>query len=764
MFCTKCGGTINSGAAFCSHCGNPVAVSQTASIPVSAPKNPVSQTAAPGNYAGFWMRFLAFLIDATLIGICTFIVQSFLQGFFNMNNSYSDYPSMGYYGSFFDNNWLSIIVWWLYFTLMESSSRQGTLGKHMVGLVVTDMNGNRITFAKANARFWSKFISSFTLGIGFIMAGLTDKKQALHDIIASTLVLHRSSAYQSSSVPATPAEQTASLADPSGFRRAAPAPEAAIAQVSQASSLPKQFDMTKAMVWVSRAGMLAVLAGIGYFYKLSIDNGWIAPAMRIVLGLVVAGILLVLGDFWKKRIPLYGSLMTGGGIPLLYFTVFAAFGWYNLIPQALGFVCLILVTLLASFLSRRYHSIAIALMALIGAYVTPGLVNIGQPLVMYVYFILLQIYVLYSVFGNLAYYLLYLSAAGSGLYYLHLWDTASLGEPNRTFSLIFLGLSALLFIVGSAYIFKKQSDSNNQNPNVDHGLGVFYIFASLYYAFCVSGLLGMENLTNQICIMYAVGAAVWIAGYIIISRTGKKDFSYILLYGGMLFSILAILYKSNNSLIDLFIGFFGMLAVYSGFKLKLKELRIYGIVLLGVNFFRVLYYDAYPVVFILNLKFLSLLVESIGLGFVGWLFTRPEAEADELKVSAAVQVSGALLLWFGFSRELYMHYSSSDSMNIRNVLMSLWWAAEAVLIVSLGAIKGFHSYRKLSMVLFGLAIAKVFLYDAFNLETVYKTVSFIIFGFILLGVSFVYLRNKEKVTEFFGEKHPVVPLAPGKTT
>ncbi len=80
---------------------------------------------------------------------------------------------------------------WLYEAFMTSSSWQGTVGKHILGLKVTDDNGNRIGFGRATARYFSKFISSMCFCIGYIMVAFTDKKKGLHDMIAGTLVMKR---------------------------------------------------------------------------------------------------------------------------------------------------------------------------------------------------------------------------------------------------------------------------------------------------------------------------------------------------------------------------------------------------------------------------------------------------------------------------------------------------------------------------------------------------------------------------------------------
>ena len=84
---------------------------------------------------------------------------------------------------------LATAINWLYYALMESSKYQATLGKMAVGARVTDLEGNRISFARATGRYFAKIISGMILMIGYIMAGFTEKKQALHDMIANTLVI-----------------------------------------------------------------------------------------------------------------------------------------------------------------------------------------------------------------------------------------------------------------------------------------------------------------------------------------------------------------------------------------------------------------------------------------------------------------------------------------------------------------------------------------------------------------------------------------------
>ena len=75
---------------------------------------------------------------------------------------------------------------------MLSSEKQATVGKMVLGMVVTDVNGGRISFGRATGRHFAKWLSALILGIGFLMAAFTERKQALHDMIADTLVVSRS--------------------------------------------------------------------------------------------------------------------------------------------------------------------------------------------------------------------------------------------------------------------------------------------------------------------------------------------------------------------------------------------------------------------------------------------------------------------------------------------------------------------------------------------------------------------------------------------
>jgi uncharacterized RDD family membrane protein YckC len=225
VFCSKCGTNLADNATFCSNCGDqitptPALASAGAPLPLSTG---VPAAVVPGGYAGsvqpvyvqpgyvpvaqvayagFWLRVLAHCIDTIILGV--FAVPIVIGGAMalgiggmiaNLPRNQDPFingmpPAFALFIAFCI--FLGVFGTWLYFALLESSEWQGTAGKKALGLIVTDMAGQRVTFLRATGRHFGKIVTSFIpLGIGYAMAGFTQKRQALHDMIASCLVLRR---------------------------------------------------------------------------------------------------------------------------------------------------------------------------------------------------------------------------------------------------------------------------------------------------------------------------------------------------------------------------------------------------------------------------------------------------------------------------------------------------------------------------------------------------------------------------------------------
>jgi uncharacterized RDD family membrane protein YckC len=154
---------------------------------------PARPQIAPTQYAGFWIRVVAWLIDAVILSIVNGVIGAFFGGGISALIKPGQDASTVNFAALFAAMGTMILVTlaiqFVYHAYLESSEKQATIGKMVLGLKVTDLNGQRISFARASGRFFSKLISSLVLCIGYIMVAFTEKKQGLHDMIASTLVV-----------------------------------------------------------------------------------------------------------------------------------------------------------------------------------------------------------------------------------------------------------------------------------------------------------------------------------------------------------------------------------------------------------------------------------------------------------------------------------------------------------------------------------------------------------------------------------------------
>jgi uncharacterized RDD family membrane protein YckC len=206
---------VKEGSTFCGTCGKPVSYS-VAEAPAGAAAGSVMATGGPpivqgsiaatrdtGLYAGFWLRVVAALIDSLIVGIpyiflAVAIFASAIPMLRDLSAAQNPNPFL-FVSLFFPRLLLfaalGLVGTWLYWSLLESSSWQATIGKKALGLFVTDLAGARLTFGRASGRFFAGRGIAYVPSIGglyflidCIMAGVTEKKQALHDMIAGCLV------------------------------------------------------------------------------------------------------------------------------------------------------------------------------------------------------------------------------------------------------------------------------------------------------------------------------------------------------------------------------------------------------------------------------------------------------------------------------------------------------------------------------------------------------------------------------------------------
>lgn len=176
-YCQECGTETRPGQEYCVECGTILSKEQGVN------EEP---------YAGFWLRVAANLIDSVIIGAASMVIvfifmffSFFIIGFLGEVGALLGL--FFYFGLYLLIAAMSILYW----IIMNASKWQGTIGKIVVGIKVVDMEGNRLTIGKSGLRYLGYIVSGFTMGVGFILAAFTDKKQALHDLLVQTLVVKK---------------------------------------------------------------------------------------------------------------------------------------------------------------------------------------------------------------------------------------------------------------------------------------------------------------------------------------------------------------------------------------------------------------------------------------------------------------------------------------------------------------------------------------------------------------------------------------------
>jgi uncharacterized RDD family membrane protein YckC len=201
MFCPKCGKETDALGKFCQWCGADIVSNPV--TPVATPEEEEEGGPDVGVYAGLGRRIVAFIVDKILILLLDVVAVAVLGLFRGLQNLYffavqgapvesltPEGTSAALFGSIVAAYGIVIIVIpWLYYAGFESSRSQATPGKLLMRIIVTDLEGNKPTFARVTLRHFAKIISTLIIFLGFLMIGLTKKRQGLHDKIAGCLVL-----------------------------------------------------------------------------------------------------------------------------------------------------------------------------------------------------------------------------------------------------------------------------------------------------------------------------------------------------------------------------------------------------------------------------------------------------------------------------------------------------------------------------------------------------------------------------------------------
>jgi uncharacterized membrane protein len=518
--------------------------------------------------------------------------------------------------------------------------------------------------------------------------------------------------------------------------------------------------------WIGRIGVLAILFGVAFFLKYSFDNKLIGETGRVILGIFWGAVFVSVGEYLqkKKNLGLYGQLLSGGGLAVLYLSLYAAFALYHLIPAPLAAAGMLAVTTAGMTLSIRYSTYSLAAIALLGGFLTPIMLSTGQnqPLTLFGYILLLDIGTLLLIRFRQWPWLVAASLFGTMLLYCG-WHSEFYSDAQRWLA---FGVVLVFFIFYNLHILISRFYSKNKESIIDQ----IVIFGSV--AFFFLAFFSQYNWTPTWPVkIFTLGlAAVEISLAMTVRSRASAAHMTIAVYttASLIMTVVATFIVLEQRWIMPALAAEMTALGWIGFRLDLPTLRR-GAYLLGLL---VLFRFAYDVTIylepfqsfvpIFNGRFLICAAAVMCFYVLMYLIARNQNKLDTnerytLAISFIITQSLSLIL---LSVEVYDFFRFrspghapgwGDSHYSYQLSLSVLWALYASLLTAAGIFKRIRGARILGILLLGVTVLKVFLLDLSELQTFYRVISFIVLGLLLLAVSYGYNRFKHFI---FGEDEP----------
>ena len=521
--------------------------------------------------------------------------------------------------------------------------------------------------------------------------------------------------------------------------------------------------------WFNRIGILAVLIGMAWFLKLAVDNHWIGPAGRVLIGLIAGAALIA----WSERFRAHGyqvfsySLKSvGSGI--LYLSLWAAFSLFHLIPGALAFGAMIAVTAFNGFLSWIQESELLAVYAIAGGFGTPLLVSTGEnhEVALFSYMLLLDLVVLalvvlrpYSrlLFGAFIGTVFYATGWSLDYYSAHqAWTTAFFFACFFVIFSLAPRLSRIDPVAPAVDVVDVTSGWDKLAtvllPVANAGLGflAFYWLVDSTGARWAEPWLAVLFAVFYLALLRMPASGPW--------RPSPFLLSELHLACVVVFLTIAIPLKASGRWITIGWLVEGAALLWVARRTRSQLLRVLALICLALALGALITVNPSAIVTpIFNQRFATYLVAIAIFAFVAWLAHQPISDSapefdrawPTIAATSALVVNGLILLavsneihtyWWGSGwRGGYVQYTRYHM--YAQFSYSAFFMIFGAILLALGFSRHSGFLRWQALVLLAVSIAKVFLVDVSELSQGYRILSFLGLGVLLLAVSFVYQRD-----------------------
>ena len=524
--------------------------------------------------------------------------------------------------------------------------------------------------------------------------------------------------------------------------------------LQQETKHAESFEMMVGGKWLNLVAAAALIIAAGWFMKYSIDNGWINEIGRIILGIVAGLFTIYLGDkFQKKSLPVFAQSLSGAGIAILYFTTYAAYNFYHLIPMLAAFAFLIVITALAIALSVYYNAVSISVLGILSGFLTPAIIgggsgsNEGNNISLMLYIAVLDLAVLGVTRFKEWRGLNILSFIGSVIVVL----VYSLSYSNTD---TFLILTFTMFYL----IFAAQAHVHNVTMERPINFADGFLAAAapaLYFIGCWAILDDNFKYTPAALSIALVVIYLVYSNWIISRTKSSKALCTLYLSFAVAFLTVAVPFTVKGYWVAWGWAIEALIYMYIGLQLNSYKTRIISfwiMVLSVITTFLIStenssnYYFEAPnrIQPFLNIRFATYLLSSLVIWALARLYKSSKDKINKLeteKLREIYIIAASVILLMGLTIEIALfaqsnHYDSSMS----TVFLSILWLLYAVVHLVYGIEVRHVPTRLFALVLFALVIAKSFLIDVWMLDILSRILCF--FGLACLAFFGSYMYNK----------------------
>jgi uncharacterized membrane protein len=521
--------------------------------------------------------------------------------------------------------------------------------------------------------------------------------------------------------------------------------------------------------WFNRIGIIALLFSVSYFLKLAFDNNWIGPAGRVAIGILLGLLMLPWSDWLLSRDYSYFSEgIAGLGEATLFVSVWAGCQYYTLFSREIGFIALVAVTSIMAYLALRRNSERIAFLSLLGGLLSPALMSTGknEQVVLFSYLLLLGAAALSVSWRRGWQTLLPLAFGGTHLYFWQWYDQFYTRFGFLGSTLFFATLIFLLFaVIPAARALLRRA---LRTWDVLLVLANAFAYVAILYT-----LLWPSERWPLTLLFLALAIAHEAIALLLPEPNAEEASTPRFLYTGLAVACftLAIPAKLEHNAITLALAVEGAVLVWTGFRFLGNLLRPFGYFLLFLAAVHLLVQPPGAGTFLFNERFATYLVLIAALAVCLWsavssstsLFRAeraqrgtplgsihaanrpPVSQSDSVRTEAAfLTIAINFFALLALSHEFWDFFGGPRNVSnslAQHLSISILWTVYAGLLLLLGMQRQLPILRWQALILLGIVVAKVFLYDLSFLDRAYRILSFFILGSALLAVSFFYQRR-----------------------